>query len=99
MATISMESTGKAAMAQFFNDVSLGFSELELRFRLIHLWEARNTAKGAWSRRLHQIELMWVCSDSRIAVEKKKKKKKKKATGDAEILHHFHYCRKASPEM
>ncbi|KAF3524472.1 hypothetical protein F2Q69_00048947 [Brassica cretica] len=96
MATISMESTGKAAMAQFFNNVSPGFSELELRFRLIHLWEARNTAKGAWfnklksygygyywSRRLHQIELMWVCSDSRIAVEKKKKKKKKKATGDA----------------
>ena len=33
---------------------------------------------------MHQIELMWVCSDSGIGVEKKKKKKK--ATGDAEML-------------
>ncbi|KAG5389090.1 hypothetical protein IGI04_030631 [Brassica rapa subsp. trilocularis] len=29
----------------FFNDVSLGPHETQLRFRLIHFWEARNPVK------------------------------------------------------
>ncbi|KAH0925260.1 hypothetical protein HID58_017516 [Brassica napus] len=29
----------------FFNDVSLGPHESQLRFRLIHFWEARNPVK------------------------------------------------------
>ncbi|KAL0884981.1 hypothetical protein Bca101_008963 [Brassica carinata] len=38
--------------------------------------------------------MMWVLTDSRIAV-----KKKQKATGDAEKSNHIHYCRKVSSEM
>ncbi|CAN7127250.1 unnamed protein product, partial [Brassica rapa subsp. narinosa] len=30
----------------YFNDISPGLSESQLRFRLIHFWEAKNIAKG-----------------------------------------------------
>ncbi|KAG2308289.1 hypothetical protein Bca52824_028037 [Brassica carinata] len=30
----------------YFNDISLGPSESQLRFRVIHFWEARNIAKA-----------------------------------------------------
>ncbi|KAF8106018.1 hypothetical protein N665_0148s0006 [Sinapis alba] len=38
--------TGKAPVAVFFNDIRPGRSESQLRFRLIHFWEAKNIAKG-----------------------------------------------------
>ncbi|KAH0852529.1 hypothetical protein HID58_093912, partial [Brassica napus] len=38
--------TGKASVAMYFNDISPGRSESQLRFRLIHFWEARNIAKA-----------------------------------------------------
>ncbi|KAF8068495.1 hypothetical protein N665_1148s0012 [Sinapis alba] len=38
-------STGKSPVAVFFKDISGGPSQAELRFRLIHFWEARNIAK------------------------------------------------------
>ncbi|KAF8100734.1 hypothetical protein N665_0218s0072 [Sinapis alba] len=42
----SQVNTGKVPVAMFFNDVSQGRSESQLRFRLIHFWEAKNIAKG-----------------------------------------------------
>ncbi|XP_048634116.1 uncharacterized protein LOC125608191 [Brassica napus] len=42
----SQLTTGKASVAMYFNDISPGRSESQLRFRLIHFWEARNIAKA-----------------------------------------------------
>ncbi|CAN6847223.1 unnamed protein product [Brassica oleracea] len=44
--TKSQLSTGKSPVAMYFNDISRGPSELQLRFRLIHFWEAKNIAKA-----------------------------------------------------
>ncbi|KAL0728534.1 hypothetical protein Bca4012_024627 [Brassica carinata] len=38
--------TGKSPAAMFFNDISPGRSESQLRFRVIHSWEAKNIAKA-----------------------------------------------------
>ncbi|CDY37761.1 BnaA10g05600D [Brassica napus] len=40
--TVTALSSAHANQVMFFRDVSLGPREAELRFRLIHLWEARN---------------------------------------------------------
>ncbi|XP_048592824.1 uncharacterized protein LOC125607087 [Brassica napus] len=40
--TVTALSSAHANQVMFFRDVSLGPCEAELRFRLIHLWEARN---------------------------------------------------------
>ena len=49
---MAMKRNGKAPVSSdsdekvvFFNDVSLGPHESQLRFRLIHFWEARNQVK------------------------------------------------------
>ncbi|CAF2148124.1 unnamed protein product [Brassica napus] len=49
---MAMKRNGKAPVSSdsdekvvFFNDVSLGPHESQLRFRLIHFWEARNPVK------------------------------------------------------
>ncbi|KAF8103627.1 hypothetical protein N665_0187s0028 [Sinapis alba] len=42
----SQVNTGNSPVAMFFNDVSQGRSESQLRFQLIHFWEAKNIAKG-----------------------------------------------------
>ncbi|KAF2533864.1 hypothetical protein F2Q70_00030786 [Brassica cretica] len=42
----SIVSTGKSPVAMYFKDISPGPHESELRFRLIHFWEARNIAKA-----------------------------------------------------
>ncbi|KAG5406277.1 hypothetical protein IGI04_012396 [Brassica rapa subsp. trilocularis] len=42
----SIVSTGKSPVAMYFNDISPGPHESELRFWLIHFWEARNIAKA-----------------------------------------------------
>ncbi|KAF8061882.1 hypothetical protein N665_1205s0005 [Sinapis alba] len=39
-------STGRSPVAFYFNDASQGPAKSELRFRLIHFWEAKNIAKG-----------------------------------------------------
>ncbi|CAF2112352.1 unnamed protein product [Brassica napus] len=44
--TKSQLATGKSSVAMYFNDISPGLSESQLRFRLIHFWEAKNIAKG-----------------------------------------------------
>ncbi|KAG5398258.1 hypothetical protein IGI04_020072 [Brassica rapa subsp. trilocularis] len=44
--TKSQLATGKSPVAMYFNDISPGLSESQLRFRLIHFWEAKNIAKG-----------------------------------------------------
>ncbi|KAF3577926.1 hypothetical protein DY000_02032267 [Brassica cretica] len=44
--TKSQLATGKSLVAMYFNDISPGLSESQLRFRLIHFWEAKNIAKG-----------------------------------------------------
>ncbi|KAL0855660.1 hypothetical protein Bca101_060813 [Brassica carinata] len=41
----SQLTTGKAPVAMYFNDISLGPSESQLRSRVIHFWEAKNIAK------------------------------------------------------
>ena len=39
-----------------FNNVTRGLGEVELGFRLVHLWEARNTSRGGM---LISIEQVW----------------------------------------
>ena len=41
----SLASSGSDEEVMFFKDVSLGPHETQLRFRLIHFWEARNPVK------------------------------------------------------
>ncbi|WZZ52007.1 hypothetical protein YC2023_052114 [Brassica napus] len=44
--TKSQLATGKSPAAMYFNDISPGPSKSQLRFRLIHFWEAENIAKA-----------------------------------------------------
>ncbi|KAL0787112.1 hypothetical protein Bca101_003358 [Brassica carinata] len=44
-AATSQFTTGKAPVFMYFNDISLGPYESQLRFRVIHFWEAKNIAK------------------------------------------------------
>ncbi|KAG2242267.1 hypothetical protein Bca4012_012544 [Brassica carinata] len=37
---------GKAPVAMYFNDISPGPSESQLRVRVVHFWEVRNIAKA-----------------------------------------------------
>ncbi|CAF1932561.1 unnamed protein product [Brassica napus] len=52
----SQLTTGKAPLAMYFNDISPGLSESQLRFRVIHFWEAKNIANGT----LIGIELLLI---------------------------------------
>ncbi|CAF2035072.1 unnamed protein product [Brassica napus] len=52
----SQLTTGKAPLAMYFNDISRGLSESQLRFRVIHFWEAKNIA----NRTLIGIELLLI---------------------------------------
>ncbi|CDY39704.1 BnaA04g07310D [Brassica napus] len=52
----SQLTTGKAPLAMYFNDISRGLSESQLRFRVIHFWEAKNIANGT----LIGIELLLI---------------------------------------
>ncbi|CDY22117.1 BnaA09g01460D [Brassica napus] len=52
----SQLTTGKAPLAMYFNDISPGLSESQLRFRVIHFWEAKNIA----NRTLIGIELLLI---------------------------------------
>ena len=42
---MSSEASAKTHEVMFFKDVKFGPQEGELRFRLIHFWEARNAIK------------------------------------------------------
>ena len=44
-AVVSSEASAKTHEVMFFKDVKFGPQEGELRFRLIHFWEARNAIK------------------------------------------------------
>ncbi|KAG5388731.1 hypothetical protein IGI04_030272 [Brassica rapa subsp. trilocularis] len=48
----------------FFNDVSLGPHETQLRFRLIHFWEARNPVK----KTLIGLEMLLIDEQTRSRV-------------------------------
>ncbi|WZZ04816.1 hypothetical protein YC2023_090737 [Brassica napus] len=52
----SQLTTRKAPLAMYFNDISPGLSESQLRFRVIHFWEAKNIA----NRTLIGIELLLI---------------------------------------
>ncbi|KAL0773328.1 hypothetical protein Bca101_038479 [Brassica carinata] len=52
----SQLTTRKAPLTMYFNDISPGLSESQLRFRVIHFWEAKNIA----NRTLIGIELLLI---------------------------------------
>ena len=61
----SQLTTGKAFVAMYFNDISPGRSESQLRFRLIHFWEARNIAKA---RAFLGLELLLIDEHVRVLI-------------------------------
>ncbi|WZZ01888.1 hypothetical protein YC2023_074216 [Brassica napus] len=40
-----------------FNNVTRGLGEVELGFRLVHLWEARNTSRGGMLISIEQVTM------------------------------------------